>query len=97
MPCVVPSPADPCLHRLRVEVEADPNCLLRLLEPFVVADVLPHRLDCAREDDRLVVHLAFRADGDLAQRLIRRLGAMVPVRQVSALAGEDAAALSAAA
>lgn len=97
MPSPVPPSCDTRPRHLRVEVEANPNSLLRLLEPFVVADILPHRLTCAPEGDSLTVHLAFLADDDLAARLVGRLDAMVAVRRVSAAPGEDAGALGVAA
>ena len=71
--------ADP-RHRLVVEAEPAPNALLRLLEPFVIHDVLPHRVDCAAAGDALGVEIEFSASQDLATRLLMRLSTMVCVR-----------------
>lgn len=75
------------LHRLVVEADADPNVLLRLLEPFVIHDVLPHAIHSAHLEGEsgpvLSVELEFSAEPDLAARLEARLAAMVPVRDVA--------------
>lgn len=77
-----PSPvrARRCLHRLAVAAEPDANLLLRLLEPFVIHDVLPSRLDCAADGDALTVTIEFSAEDAVAVRLGQRLGVMVGVR-----------------
>lgn len=71
------------LHRLVVKAAPDPNALLRLLEPFVIHDVLPHRVDCAAGDGVLGVTLEFSAEPDLATRLLMRLSTMVCVREAA--------------
>lgn len=68
------------LHRLVLEAEPSPNTLLRLLEPFVIHNVLPHRIECTAGGDVLAVTLEFSAPADLAARLHGRLKAMVGVR-----------------
>lgn len=70
-------------YRLVVEATPDPNVLLRLLEPFVIHDVLPHRIDVAHCDNALAVELEITATPDLAERLEGRLRAMVPVSDVA--------------
>ncbi|GGF87436.1 hypothetical protein GCM10007301_54150 [Azorhizobium oxalatiphilum] len=70
-------------YRLVVEAMPDPNVLLRLLEPFVIHDVLPHRIDVAHCDNSLAVELEITASPDLAARLEGRLRAMVPVSDVA--------------
>ncbi|MFG1286153.1 hypothetical protein [Xanthobacter versatilis] len=67
-------------HRLAVEVEPETNLLLRLLEPFVIHDVLPSRVACAATSDGLAVEIVFAASADLAQRLHGRLSVMVGAR-----------------
>lgn len=84
-----PAPETPA-HRLEVEADAAANLLLRLLEPFVIHHVLPHRLDARVEGDGLALDLAFRAPAPVAERLAARLAVMVGVRAV-ALAPDDAA------
>lgn len=74
------APAGAALHRLVVEAEGNPNALLRLLEPFVIHDVLPHRVDCAASAGALSVEVEFSAPPDLAVRLQMRLVTMVCVR-----------------
>ncbi|WP_051356963.1 hypothetical protein [Azorhizobium doebereinerae] len=69
-------------YRLVVEATPDPNVLLRLLEPFVIHDVLPHRVDVAYCGGALCVELEFTAAPDLALRLEGRLRVMVPVSDV---------------
>ncbi len=71
------------VYRLVVEAAPDANVLLRLLEPFVIHDVLPHRIDVAHEADALMVELEFTAGPDLAVRLENRLRAMVAVTDVA--------------
>lgn len=80
MPTASAAPHGAVLHRLVVAAEPQGNVLLRLLEPFVIHDVLPHRIDCAAGADRLAVELEFFAAPDLAARLQARVAAMVPVR-----------------
>lgn len=89
MSAVVSSPAGAppaARHRLLVEAEPHANMLLRLLEPFVIHDVLPGRIHSAADDDALRVELDFSAAADLAVRLRGRLAVMVGVRD-AALAG----------
>lgn len=74
------------LYRLVVEAEPSSNVLLRLLEPFVIHDVLPHRIDVMTTPEALGVELEFTAEPDLAERLRGRLEAMVPVRDVACAA-----------
>lgn len=71
------------LHRLVVEAEPETNLLLRLLEPFVIHDVLPVRVDCATSDGALAVEIVFAASSDLALRLHARLSVMVGVRDLA--------------
>ncbi|QRG08764.1 hypothetical protein EZH22_11050 [Xanthobacter dioxanivorans] len=71
------------LYRLVVEAEPDPNSLLRLLEPFVIHDVLPHRIDCASTAEACAVELEFTATADLATRLHMRLSTLVCVRDAA--------------
>ena len=80
------APSGAAFFRLVVEAEPDANGLLRLLEPFVIHDVLPHRIDIAHHTDgdgALAVELEFSAEIDLALRLEARLRAMVSVRDVA--------------
>lgn len=81
LPTVVADGAD--LHRLLVEAEPETNLLLRLLEPFVIHDVLPSRVDCAASGGVLAVEIAFAASSDLAQRLHGRLSVIVGVRDAA--------------
>lgn len=83
-------PAPP--HLLVVEADADANALLRLLEPFVIHDVLPHRIDAARCGDALAVELEFSCEEAVAERLEARLAAMVVVRDVALRLGRAALA-----
>ncbi|MFG1377939.1 hypothetical protein [Xanthobacter autotrophicus] len=71
------------LHRLVVEAEPETNLLLRLLEPFVIHDVLPSRVACATCGEVLAVEIAFAASADLAQRLHGRLSVIVGVRDAA--------------
>ncbi|MEP9353027.1 hypothetical protein ABLE93_05440 [Xanthobacter sp. KR7-65] len=71
------------LYRLAVEAEPETNLLLRLLEPFVIHDVLPSRIDCAATGDGLSVELEFTAAEALAIRLHQRLSVMVGVRDAA--------------
>lgn len=84
-PTVAADGAD--LHRLLVAAEPETNLLLRLLEPFVIHDVLPSRVVCATTSDGLQVELeveiVFAAAADLAQRLQGRLSVMVGVREAA--------------
>ncbi|MFG1417417.1 hypothetical protein V5F38_17935 [Xanthobacter sp. V0B-10] len=74
------APAGASLHCLLVEADAAPNALLRLLEPFVIHDVLPLRLESRADGDALRLVIAFSAESDLAERLQMRLCAMPVVR-----------------
>lgn len=73
----------PVRHRLLLEAEPCANLLARLLEPFVIHDVLPARIDSAADGDALRVALDFCAPADLAARLHGRLAAMVGVRKTA--------------
>ncbi|MFG1402188.1 hypothetical protein [Xanthobacter sediminis] len=77
------APDGASLHCLLVEAEPAPNALLRLLEPFVVHDILPLRLESRAEGDALRLFIAFSAESDLAQRLRMRLCAMPAVRSAA--------------
>ncbi|MFG1371393.1 hypothetical protein V5F32_04375 [Xanthobacter oligotrophicus] len=81
LPTVAADGAD--LHRLVVEAEPETNLLLRLLEPFVIHDVLPSRMECATTGDGLAVEIVFAASADLALRLHGRLSVMVGVRDAA--------------
>lgn len=74
------SPPSLALHRLTVEADADPNALLRLLEPFVIHDVTPHRLSSERHGESFHVRIEFAAEADLAHRLEMRLTVLPVVR-----------------
>ncbi|MFG1461536.1 hypothetical protein V5F77_01445 [Xanthobacter sp. DSM 24535] len=76
------APSGDACYRLVLEAEPESNVLLRLLEPFVIHDVLPHHLDVARQEDCLSVELLFSASEALAERLAARMRAMVSVRDV---------------
>lgn len=81
------APVGAASYRLVVDAEPDANALLRLLEPFVIHDVLPERVDVSHERRGplagLSVELQFCASADLAARLAARLEAMVSVRDVA--------------
>ncbi len=77
------APTGVAVYRLVVEATPDANVLLRLLEPFVIHDVLPHRIDVAHGPESLAVELEFTATPDLAVRLENRLRVMVPVSDVA--------------
>lgn len=82
------------LHRLTVETDADPNLLPRLIEPFVIHDVLPSRIVSHADLGVLAAEIEFLASAELAERLHMRLAAMVAVRRVelSAVRARPAAA-----
>ena len=87
------SPVRPQQSSFRLAVAAEPetNLLLRLLEPFVIHDVLPSRVDCRTDEDTLSVTIAFAAEEAVAVRLGQRLGVMVGVRTADlTTAGEPA-------
>lgn len=71
-------------YRLVAEAEPETNSLLRVLEPFVIHDVVPTRVDVARlgsgADAVLCIDIRFGADAPLAARLAARLETMVTVR-----------------
>lgn len=92
----VPAPAGAVLHCLHVEAEPLPNALLRLLEPFVIHDVLPVRLDSRAEGDGLRLAITFEATTELAERLMMRL-AVMPVARRARLVALDGEEVSAAA
>ncbi|MFG1422425.1 hypothetical protein [Roseixanthobacter liquoris] len=77
-PCC--APAGDATYRLVLEAEPESNVLLRLLEPFVIHNVLPDHLDVARLEDGISVELLFRAPEAVAERLEARMQAMVGVR-----------------
>ena len=79
-------------HHFTVRLESAPNALARLVEPFVIHDVLPERLESVRAASELVVRIEFIAEPDLARRLADRLRAMIPVFDVAAVAHADAVA-----
>lgn len=83
-------------HRLAVAAEPNTNLLLRLLEPFVIHDVLPSRLDCTTDGDELTVVIEFAAEDAVAVRLSQRLGVMVGVRAALLTAAGEAAQMRAA-
>ncbi|HSI39948.1 MAG TPA: hypothetical protein VLA00_05300 [Xanthobacteraceae bacterium] len=69
-------------HRLHVEADADPGALLRLLEPFAVCGVMPARIlvESAPGGSGLNADLSFTAPPEIAERLLARVAALVPVR-----------------
>lgn len=73
----------PDTFRLAVEADPDTNLLLRLLEPFVIHDVLPQRVDCAAGADALSVELVFSSEEAVAVRLHQRLSVMFGVRDAA--------------
>ncbi|MFG1358969.1 hypothetical protein [Xanthobacter pseudotagetidis] len=82
-PSQAPAPGaapPPPAHRLRVEAEADPNLLLRLLEPFVIHAVMPSAVTCAADARGLTACLDFAAEPSVAERLRMRLMVTVGVR-----------------
>ena len=72
-----------------VQAEPDANALLRVLEPFVIHDVTPHRIEVAAprggEEGVLQIDLFFSAAADLATRIEARLATMVTVRTAQLL------------
>ncbi|WP_024279424.1 hypothetical protein [Xanthobacter sp. 126] len=83
-------------YRLAVAAEPETNLLLRLLEPFVIHDVLPSRVDCRTDADTLSVTIAFAAEEAVAVRLGQRLGVMVGVRTADLTTAEETAQMRAA-
>lgn len=83
MPSAVSMLPGAALHCLMVEAEPDPNVLLRLLEPFVIHDVLPVRTESRADGERLRLAVVFRAAPDLAERLKMRLSVLPVVRGVT--------------
>ncbi|WP_374251015.1 hypothetical protein [Xanthobacter sp.] len=83
-------------YRLAVAAEPETNLLLRLLEPFVIHDVLPSRVDCRTDEDTLSVTIAFAAEEAVAVRLSQRLGVMVGVRTADLTTAEQTAQMRAA-
>lgn len=80
--CPVPAGTDPHrrdVHCLHLVAEAAANALLRVLEPFVIHDVLPLRIETRTEADALHVAIHFHAPADVAERLRARLSVMVAV------------------
>ncbi|HQS49294.1 MAG TPA: hypothetical protein PK706_23105 [Xanthobacteraceae bacterium] len=77
-PCCAPD--GDATYRLVLEAEPESNVLLRLLEPFVIHNVLPDHLDVARLEECISVELVFRAPKAIAERLEARMQAMVGVR-----------------
>ncbi len=94
LPSGTPSGVVPS-YRLMVEAEPSSNALLRLLEPFVIHDVLPGSVRSDHAHGVLNIEIAFVAAPDLAARLLARMEAMVTVRAAALASGEPA--LSAAA
>ena len=84
-------------HRFTVHLDPDPNALARLLEPFVIHDVMPARLEAVHDpgvgDCQVVVE--FAADTDLVRRLGDRLEGMHAVRRLVRLASDDLAVVAA--
>ena len=78
------------LHHLAVVAGPETNLLLRLLEPFVIHDVLPGRVDCRTDDEALTVTIEFAAEDAVAVRLAQRLGVMVGVRRADLTTAEAA-------
>lgn len=93
----VPAPAGADVHCLVVEAEPTPNALLRLLEPFVIHDVLPLSMESRTRGDGLRLVLTFHAGPDLAERLKMRLAVMPAVRSASLEAVDVATLVCAAA
>ena len=74
------TPSGVAPYRLVVESEPCSNALLRLLEPFVIHDVLPRSVRSEHECGVVSMVIAFSATSDLAARLLARMEAMVTVR-----------------
>lgn len=79
-----PAPSGAASYCLAVEAEPQTNALLRVLEPFVIHDVVPHRVDAVQAghggDAVLRLDIRFTATEALAERLKARLDTMVTVR-----------------
>lgn len=84
-PPALPAP-DRGRHRLLVEADADPNVLLRLMEPFAIHDVMPAAMRLDTPATTLRAEIVFDAPAPLAERLRARIEAMVPVRRARLLA-----------
>ncbi|MFK8252699.1 hypothetical protein [Ancylobacter terrae] len=81
-----------------MEAAADPNVLLRLLEPFAIYDVMPAALRLDTPAATLHAEIVFDAPAAVAERLRARIEAMVPVHRARLLApaaGEAPADLAA--
>lgn len=84
-------------HRFTIRTEARADALARLLEPFVVNDVAPSRIEAhapAGEPDYRVT-IEFAAEADLAHKLAARLTALYVVSALDHLVTGDAAAVAA--
>lgn len=84
MSALSPAPSGAVSHCLVVEAEPQTNALLRVLEPFVIHDVVPSRVETAHlgdgEDAILRLEIRFATGDALAERLKARLDTMVTVR-----------------
>lgn len=90
VPFVAPSGA--ASRRFVVEAEPETNALLRVLEPFVIHNVLPARVDaeCADGAPHMRILIHFSAPDELAARLEARLSTLVCVRGVRLLGSPSA-------
>ena len=77
---------------VQVTAAAAPDTLSRLLEPLVVMQVLPRRIEAVDPGEGLVsVHIDLGTDVETATRLVRKLSASVVVAKAE-MAMEPAAA-----
>lgn len=80
-------------HRFTVRTEARADALARLIEPFVVNDVVPSRLEAHAPVGEACyrVTIEFAAEADLAAKLAQRLTTLYAVTSLDHLVAGDAA------
>lgn len=80
-----PSDSDPSVL-IEVEAVAAPDTLSRLLEPLVVLQITPSRVDCvAGGGGMMKVRIALDGDRETAERLLRKFRGAVVVSSANAL------------
>lgn len=75
--------AESDLVQFTLQTDVEPSVLPRILQPFALRNLTPHRVSCRQQDGRMQIALVIQGLGEReTQHLSQRLAQLIPVHGV---------------